>query len=336
LIPGENQVEVTVTDKAVPTANRSTAKWSFMVRLDTNPPAITATSPHGLVREEKPTIAVAVADDMSGVDDITIKLFKGEEEREGETTVGPDKTSATFKPDDKLEAGNYRVEVGAEDKVGNTSSAEWSFTVEFDEIPPVITIVSPQDGARITDKQLDKAPLKILAVYSDNLAGVDPDSVKLYLDDNDVTGEATVDETRVAYKHDAKLDIGVHTIKLEVKDNDGNKATQEWQFFVEYEKGLILNARNYPNPFSDKTTIAFRLSKQAQVTIKIYDFSGRLVKLLRDNKVMEVGPSENLTWDGKTDDGDELADGVYLCQIIMKTDNLKSEQKVLKMVKFAK
>jgi hypothetical protein len=143
--------------------------------------------------------------------------------------------------------------------------------------------------------------------------------------------------TQVIYKHAAKLDIGVHTAKLEVKDNDGNLATQEWQFFVEQEKAGILNARNYPNPFSGTTNIAFRLSKQAQVTIKIYDFSGRPVRLLKDNEVMEVGSHNgDITWDGKTDEGDELANGVYLCQIIMKTDNLESKQAVLKIVKFAK
>jgi hypothetical protein len=303
-----------------------------MVRLDTIPPAITATSPHGLVREEKPTIAVAASDDVSGMNDITVQLLKGTTKVSGKTTVASDKTSATFQPTSALKAGGYRVEVEAEDNIGNTSSAEWSFTVEFDEIPPVITIVSPQDGARFTDKQVEKG-LMISATYSDNLAGVDPKSVKLSLDGAPVTASATA--TQVIYKHEAKLDIGAHTVKLEVKDNDGNLAAQEWQFFVEYEKAVILNARNYPNPFSGNTTIAFRLSKQAQVTIKIYDFSGRLVKLLKDNEAMEVGPHNgDITWNGMTDEGDELADGVYLCQIIMKTDSLESQQAILKVVKF--
>jgi hypothetical protein len=334
LTSGEHQVEVTVTDKAVPTANTSTAKWSFMVRLDTIPPAITATAPHGLVREEKPTISVTAFDDISGVDDITIELFKGKSTRKGNTTVSPDGSSATFVPTSALDAGTYNVKAEVTDQAGNAASGEWRFTVEFDEIPPVITIVSPQDGARFTEKQVEKG-LMVSATYSDNLAGVNPKSVKLELDGKPVNANATA--TQVIYKHEAKLELGVHTVKLELEDNDKNEATQEWQFFVEYEKGLILNARNYPNPFSGNTTIAFRLSKQAQVTIKIYDFSGRLVKLLTDNEVMEVGPSlKDLTWDGTTDDGDELADGVYLCQIIMKTDELESRQVVLKMVKFVK
>jgi flagellar hook assembly protein FlgD len=90
-----------------------------------------------------------------------------------------------------------------------------------------------------------------------------------------------------------------------------------------------MNPRNYPNPFPGNTTIAFMLTKQAEITIHIFDFSGRLVSKIKDNEVMEAGAQE-IQWDGKSDNGDDLARGVYFGVIIMKTE-LEPQRAVLKM-----
>ena len=37
---------------------------------------------------------------------------------------------------------------------------------------------------------------------------------------------------------------------------------------------------NYPNPFNPETRIPFQLSKDADVVIRVYDVSGRLVRKL--------------------------------------------------------
>jgi flagellar hook assembly protein FlgD len=95
------------------------------------------------------------------------------------------------------------------------------------------------------------------------------------------------------------------------------------------DRAVIMNPRNYPNPFQGNTTIAFTLTQQSQVTIRIFDFSGRLVKTLKNNEVMEAGNTK-IAWDGKSEDGDDLARGVYLGLIIMKTE-LEPQRAVLKM-----
>jgi hypothetical protein len=197
--------------------------------------------------------------------------------------------------------------------------------VEFDQVPPVITVVSPQDGART----IEVRPI-ISATYSDNLAGVDEKSVVLKVDDQDVTGKAkTKNASQIIYEPDSDLSLGPHTVILEVKDNDDNKASVTWSFVVEADTAVIINARNYPNPFQSNTTIAFTLTQQSQVTIRIFDFSGRLVRTLNDNEIMEAGPKE-VAWDGKAENGDDLARGVYLGLIIMKT-KLEPQRAVLKM-----
>jgi hypothetical protein len=292
------------------------------VILDTIPPAITAVSPLGTVRVEKPTISVAVSDDTDVTIDISLEDAAG---KNVPGKVSSDESSATFKPNSALKAGTYTAIAEAEDAAGNSSSAQWIFTVEFDVVPPVITIVSPQDGTRTIE-----AKPTISAIYSDYLAGVDEKSVVLKVDGQDVTGKAsTKNVSQIVYTLDSDLSIGPHTVNLDVEDNDDNKASITWSFIVEAEAAGIVNPRNYPNPFGGNTTIAFKLTQQSQVTIRIFDFSGRLVKTLRDNEVMEAGPYE-IQWDGKSENGDDLARGVYFGVIIMKTE-LEPQRAVLKM-----
>jgi flagellar hook assembly protein FlgD len=114
-----------------------------------------------------------------------------------------------------------------------------------------------------------------------------------------------------------------------VKDNDDNKTSMTWSFIVETEIAGIMNPRNYPNPFEGNTTIAFTLTQQSQVTIRIFDFSGRLVKTLKDNEVMEAG-NKKIEWDSTSENGDDLARGVYFGVIIIKTE-LEPQRAVLKM-----
>ena len=145
-----------------------------------------------------------------------------------------------------------------------------------------------------------------------------------------MTGKAsTKNVSQIVYTSDSDLSIGKHTVSLDVEDNDDNKASVIWSFIVEAETAGIMNPRNYPNPFQGNTTIAFKLTQQSQVTIRVFDFSGRLVKTLKDNETMEAGP-QKITWDGKSGNGDDLARGVYFGVIVMKTE-LEPQRAVLKM-----
>jgi hypothetical protein len=313
---GEHQVEVAATDNV---GNTASTQWTFTFLPDTNGPAITAVSPLGTVRIEKPTISIAVSDDVSGVDsiDLTLKDAAGKEIDSS--------SDSSFKPGKALKRGTYIVTAEAEDNAGNSSSIDWNFTVEFDQVPPVITIVSPQNGTRT----IEVKPM-ISATYSDNLAGVDEASVALKVDDQNVTAKAKMkNASQIVYEPDSDLSLGPHTVVLEVEDNDDNKASVTWSFIVEADTAVIMNPLNYPNPFQNDTTISFTLTQQSQVTIRIFDFSGRLVRTLKDNELTEAGP-QKIAWDGKSENGDDLARGVYLGLVIMKTD-LEPQRAVLKM-----
>jgi hypothetical protein len=224
-----------------------------------------------------------------------------------------------------LEAGTYTVETTAADVTGNRTSATWSFTVEFDTVAPSITVVAPQGEARVAEPRPT-----ITATYTDNVSGVDVESIKLWVDGDAVDPDKAT-ATQVVFTPKMDLALGRHAVRVEVADlaPSTNRATQEWSFIVESDDGIV-DARNFPNPFADSTTIAFTLSKQARVTIEIYDMTSRLVAQLAQDELREAGPAE-FRWDGKTTaGGDVLARGVYFCQIIMHSD-LKPEAAVLKM-----
>ena len=76
--------------------------------------------------------------------------------------------------------------------------------------------------------------------------------------------------------------------------------------------------QNYPNPFNPETWIPFSLKDKAQVTIKIYNLTGQLIRTLSlGEKESEEYTSKNRAayWDGHNNEGEEVASGVYFYQL---------------------
>ena len=149
---------------------------------------------------------------------------------------------------------------------------------------------------------------------------------------------------------------GEYVVRFEVTDNahlegnvsEKNKGAREvnrtvhtFSFFLEAAEGPIMAARplNYPNPFKDKTRISFSLARQATVSIVIYDATLRPVRVLMDNELMnagnhthdhESGGSYAIGWDGTSSSGEDLARGIYFCEIIV-ADGFEPEYVWLKL-----
>ena len=319
--PGPYTARITVIDRY---NNRTEAEWQFTVELDETPPSITTSSPHGIIRSDKPIISVSASDDRSGVDSIEI-VVKDDGNNlpvNGTTSVRSDKTAATFTPTQPLHEGTYTVNVKVMDMAGNQAASKWQFTVELDTIPPTVLITRPSQ-----EHTENRRPI-ISATYTDNLSGIDVDSVKLSLDGTTIEPDE-VSETQVIFTPKFDLTFDMHTVTLEVSDMAPrpNMATQEWSFYV--EQIGIADVRNYPNPFEDGTTIGFRLSRRAKVTIRIYDFTGRIVAQPITNSPREAGPVE-IAWNGDTSAGEHLARGVYFCHILMESE-LEPQSAILKM-----
>jgi hypothetical protein len=68
--------------------------------------------------------------------------------------------------------------------------------------------------------------------------------------------------------------------------------------------------QNCPNPFNPITTIKYGLSQNANVLIKVYNMRGQEVTTLVD--ASQNAGNHSITWDGKTDTGDQVSSGIYI------------------------
>lgn len=73
-------------------------------------------------------------------------------------------------------------------------------------------------------------------------------------------------------------------------------------------------SQNYPNPFNPSTKINFALPKAENVTLKIFDITGRVVAVLVNQK-MEAG-KYIVDWHGLDENNQQVASGVYFYQIV--------------------
>jgi len=71
--------------------------------------------------------------------------------------------------------------------------------------------------------------------------------------------------------------------------------------------------QNFPNPFNPTTRIAFGLAAPSNVSLRIYDASGRLVRALVDEQRAAGNYSE--LWDGRDSNGSAVASGIYFYRL---------------------
>jgi hypothetical protein len=72
-------------------------------------------------------------------------------------------------------------------------------------------------------------------------------------------------------------------------------------------------SQNYPNPFTNATSIRYQLPVGSDVCLRIYSFTGQLVRTLVNAK-KEAG-YYNVVWDGRDDSGKKVTSGIYFYKI---------------------
>lgn len=85
--------------------------------------------------------------------------------------------------------------------------------------------------------------------------------------------------------------------------------------------------QNFPNPFNPNTTISYQLPVASDVTITIYDISGRVVRELANG--FESAGYKSVLWDGRDENGQMVSGGVYI--YYLRAGNYHNSQKMLLM-----
>ncbi len=163
-----------------------------------------------------------------------------------------------------------------------------------------------------------------------NITGETGHNISLQVDDEapkDISGFFAYDKNsfqqgKIEYPL-TQLKEGQHTIKIQAFDNLNNLSTAEVLVKVASTKEILLtDVVNYPNPFRDNTRFTFQTNVSgADVKIKIYTVTGRLIQELHGTSVM--GYNDEIQWNGRDRDGDEIANGVYLYKIILREGQKK-------------
>lgn len=144
------------------------------------------------------------------------------------TLTAPGKTSYN------LTGGYYNVTVKATNDAGTTGTADAATLnglklVVKETVAPVITIVSPSEGAYVSNS---KQPVVFTVVDETDGSGVDLSTLVVKQDGTAVASSAITSTPitngyQVTYTPAAALSDGSHTVTIDCKDHDGNSAAQK-------------------------------------------------------------------------------------------------------------
>ena len=127
---------------------------------------------------------------------------------------------------------------------------------------------------------------------------------------DDFGGTVRVSEARVwdRYHRTNTVDLGAAALKMLPK--------------------VFALKQNYPNPFNPTTVIRYALPEASNVRLEIYNTLGQVVRTLVDGK-QEAG-AYRTTWDGRNEQGQEMATGVYIYRIVAGKDHATKRMLLIK------
>jgi hypothetical protein len=128
---------------------------------------------------------------------------------------------------------------------------------------------------------------------------------------------------------------GNYYIIMDVVDSCGNTGRDSSEVLVRSSSGVFDDpeetsydlslSQNYPNPFNLSTEISLDLPKDGEVSLKIYNLVGQVVRTLVNQK-MNQG-HYIFFWGGTDQNGREVASGIYFVQMVSK--NLVTTRKMV-------
>ena len=285
---------------------------------------------------------------QSEVDSVTIKFEESDPEH-GRKEFAKQIIPASIAPDSfivvrqqwastgKAGLSYIYVEVDPEKSIEELNETNNSFTTSVyvlsDTLDPRVEVTF--DGQEIVYGDLVSVRPTILARIIDNSPKPieDTTAVNVFLDGNRLSYfgnegilkivPANESETKAIVEITPELKDGDHTLEFIVSDPSGNQIYHRSDFQVDSEFRL-LNVMNYPNPFQNETDFTFVLTQPGDVSVDVYTVSGRHIKKLEFD-MMNAG-FNRIYWNGLDEDGDELANGVYIYRVKAKNGSEITEE----------
>ena len=261
-------------------------------------------------------------------DTLWVTLPKGVIASEKQTLI------ATVNPEHSITESNYTnnqvtVEV-------NLQQLDSVIAISPDRVPPLVEVAI--DGQFIQNQAVvSTQPTLTIQVIDDNRLLLRRDTVglDLYLQGPGemspfrrlpwkalgVQTSANLDNTifQVTYPL-PRLAPGTYSLNMQAQDLSGNRAAPYQIRFTVVDNRQLTDVTVYPNPFSHYQTIAFTLTGDLppdEAYIQITDLTGHLICHIRQSA--RIGLNQ-WGWDGRTDNGDLLSNGVYTYRLSLKAN----------------
>ena len=247
-------------------------------------------------------------------------------------------------------AKSFYISIDPENKIHELYKDNNVFSIPFfvksDTSHPTLNVTF--DGINIMDGDYVSSNPEIKIDLSDNspLPITDTSAVSIYLDGNHVYYGSN--QSAISYSFNSSnpkyvvtyapvLKDGEYSIKVIGKNSVGtlvDSAGYNKSFSVIGEPKL-LNVYNYPNPFPKDTYFTFKLTQiPDELKIRIYTVAGRLVKEIEKHASDLNYDFNKIYWDGRDQDGDMLANGVYFYKITLvkgdKKDNVIQKMAIVR------
>ena len=234
----------------------------------------------------------------------------------------------------------------------SNNSAVIPYTVVADTLSPTVDVTF--DNIHVLNGDYVRAvPLVVFQIRDPNGASIsqaDTSNVYIELDGNPVfyTGNGAIQFAAgsapliAQVRWTPQLTEGPHNVRYFAKDAAGNSSDTTLLSVNVTNTLQLSNVYNIPNPFGGGTTFTFILAgtdNPQSVHIKIYTVAGRLIQDLDFSSKVHIGingyenSSDNLYWNGRDKDGDEIANGVYFYRVVISGNGqqVAATQKLVKM-----
>ena len=199
-------------------------------------------------------------------------------------------------------------------------SGQYAFFVSNDVIPP--RIEATVNGQRfLRDSYVSTSPLITLTAQDQN--GIDhrPESINIRINEREIGKEIfsqiSGNPNILGIQLSPTLTIMDSTLAVVVHDATGNPSDTLRLAFIVREKLELIDYGNYPNPFKDQTRFAYELTETVdEFSLEIYTVAGRRIRRFTTVSTLtaldpRVGAYHEIVWDGRSSNGDFVANGVY-------------------------
>ena len=119
--------------------------------------------------------------------------------------------------------------------------------------------------------------------------------------------------------------VKIKAVDLRNMDNERTEIVSGDEYETPFVPTTTALMQNFPNPFNPTTTLIFDVAQAGNVTIQIYDVSGRLVATVL-NAQKAIGRHQ-VEWIGKDANGSSVPSGIYFYR--MKTAGYEATRKMI-------